>query len=86
MLKKESADEGWWEGENLTTNITGVFPKNFLDQAPIAAPGNAGPTAVGQRNKTVVMRETNPDKKQVRRNIQSEIPTSSTNMVRAQKL
>lgn len=29
ILTKESADEGWWNGENVTTGKKGVFPKKF---------------------------------------------------------
>lgn len=78
VIKKESADEGWWEGENCATGGVGVFPKNFLDQTPIPAPGAKASPAMHQgRTKTVVMRGLSPTDRSARRNIVSEIPTST---------
>jgi len=86
VLKKESADEGWWEGENCVTGSVGVFPKNFMDQTPIAAPGakstagnNTGP--INRINKTVIMRDTKQTNKDVRRNIVSDMPVSTNKPV-----
>jgi hypothetical protein len=85
ILKKESADEGWWEGENMTSGSVGVFPKNFLEPAPVkAAVGGAAKAAIQQaptgRTKTVVMRPKDAVDKQTRRNIVSEMPISSNMM------
>jgi len=88
VYNKKSADEGWWEGENLSDSKVGVFPKNFLDQSPVPAPGSAPATSVpanpgvlSNRTKTVVMRDTKPEDKTTRRNIVSEMPISTNNMM-----
>lgn len=86
VLKKESADEGWWEGENISSGAVGVFPKNFMDQTAIAAPTSkstaqasvaAASGGINRINKTVIMRDTKQTDKQTRRNIVSDMPVSA---------
>ena len=66
----------------MTSGSVGVFPKNFLEPAPVkAAVGSAAKAAIQQaptgRTKTVVMRPKDAVDKQTRRNIVSEMPISS---------
>ena len=77
----------------MSDSKVGVFPKNFLDQSPVPAPGStpatsvpANPGVLSNRTKTVVLRDTKPEDKTTRRNIVSEMPISTNVSIISQKI